>query len=235
MSFSMNVSGNPPMTADHTLYEEKSDAYFDFPRTEIAPLLPDRMDRVLEIGCGAGATMKWIRSHHTVQNAVGIEMVPEMAKRAASVFDSILSGNVETMDLPEGRFDLIIALDVLEHLVDPWSVVRRLHVLLSPGGMIVASIPNIGHFSVAGPLLSRGRWNYAEDGLLDRTHLRFFTRQTAVDLLTCSGLVADKIVTVQRGPKFRSATARWYSLKALGWILPGRLLDWQFLVRVRIA
>jgi|ERR1019366_7321682 2-polyprenyl-3-methyl-5-hydroxy-6-metoxy-1,4-benzoquinol methylase len=221
------------MTSDIAMYTEKADAYFDFARTDIAPLLPDRMDRVLEIGCGAGATLKWLRSQHSVRHAVGIEVVPEMAKRAASVFDVVLSDNVETMELPSGSFDVILALDVLEHLVDPWSVVRRLHRLLNPDGVIIASIPNIGHYSVSVPLVLRGRWNYTPEGLLDQTHLRFFTGKTAVELLTCSGLIHDMTAIVRRGPKFRSAKARWYSLKILTWLLPGHLLNWQFLIRVK--
>jgi SAM-dependent methyltransferase len=221
------------MNSDIAMYTEKADAYFDFARTDIAPLLPDRMNRVLEIGCGAGATMKWLRTQLTVQYAVGIEVVPEMARRAASVFDVVLSDNVETMELPSGTFDVIIALDVLEHLVDPWSAVKRLHRILNPGGVIIASIPNIGHYSVSIPLVLRGTWNYAGEGLLDQTHLRFFTRKTAVELLTCSGLAQDKTTTVRQGPKFRSAKARWYSLKIMNWILPDHLLDWQFLVRVK--
>jgi 2-polyprenyl-3-methyl-5-hydroxy-6-metoxy-1,4-benzoquinol methylase len=236
--------------SDLAMYAEKADAYFDFARTDIAPVLPREMSRVLEIGCGAGATMKWLRTRHDVRYAVGIEVMPNMAKRAEAVFDVVLSGNIETMELPggelpggelpggepaAGRFDAIIALDVLEHLVDPWSVVRRLHGLLQPDGVLIASIPNISHYSVSSALVLRGRWNYANEGLLDRTHLRFFTRQTAVDLLTCSGLVPDKVVSVRRGPKFSSARARWYSLKVLSWILPEHLLDWQFLVRVKAA
>jgi len=223
------------MTSDHTLYLEKTDAYFDFARTDIAPLLPERMNRVLEIGCGAGATMKWLRTRQAVQFAVGIETMPEMAHRAEAVFDVVLSDNIETMQLPAGDFDVIIALDVLEHLVDPWSVVRRLHGILNPNGIIIASIPSITHYSVAAPLALRGQWNYTEEGLLDRTHLRFFTRQTAIDLLTCSGLALDKVASIRRGPKFLSARARWYALKLLTWILPGHLLDWQFLIRVKTA
>ena len=223
------------MTSDHSMYAEKTAAYFEYPRTEIAPLLPDRMDRVLEIGCGAGATLRWIRTQRSVHYAVGIDLSPEAAKCAESIFDVVLSGNIETMELPTGPFDLIIALDVLEHLVDPWLIMQRLQAILNPGAAIIVSIPNISHYSVCIPLLLRAQWNYTDDGLLDRTHLRFFTRQTAVNLVTGSGLVMDKIELVRRGPQFLSANKRWYSLKVLNWILPRHLLDWQFLIRVKAA
>jgi len=121
------------MTTESDLYDQKSDDYFGYERPEIASLLPEATNRVLELGCGSGATLRWLRAQRPVEYAVGIEMSPEASRRATSVFDLVLTGNVETMELPGGGFDLILALDVLEHLVDPWTVVRRLHALLNPG------------------------------------------------------------------------------------------------------
>jgi SAM-dependent methyltransferase len=214
-----------------TMYSEKSDAYFGTPRLDIAPLLPCRTDRVLEVGCGAGATMRWLREHRDIEYAAGIELTSEAAESARGPFDTLITGDIETMtSLPEG-FDLILALDVLEHLVDPWSVVARLRGALKPGGVMIVSLPHVGHFSVSLPLLLRGEWTYREEGLLDRTHLRFFTQRTAIELLTGAGLVVDMIRTVRVGPDLRSPLKRWYALKLLSWILPARLLDWQFLIR----
>jgi 2-polyprenyl-3-methyl-5-hydroxy-6-metoxy-1,4-benzoquinol methylase len=222
--------------SDQALYAEKADDYFENARTEIATLLPERLDRVLEIGCGAGATMKWLRSRSTVQYAAGVELVPDAASKASAVFDPVMTGNIETMNLPEGKFDLIVALDVLEHLVDPWSVVRRLHGALKPGGAVIVSIPNVCHYSVVLPLIVRGRWEYTSFGLLDSTHLRFFTRRSAIELMTNSGLVLDKINPVRVWPAWMtklSRTARWYVMKVIGWIVPHHLLDYQLLIRVR--
>jgi 2-polyprenyl-3-methyl-5-hydroxy-6-metoxy-1,4-benzoquinol methylase len=227
-------SGNA--ASDQTLYAEKADSYFDSARAEIAPLLPERFDRVLEIGCGAGATMNWLRSRRTIQYAAGVELVSEAASKASAVFDTVLTGNIETLNLPEGKFDLIVALDVLEHLVDPWSVVRRLHGALNPGGAVIVSLPNVGHYSVALPLIARGRWDYTSDGLLDRTHLRFFNRQSAIELMTSTGLVVDKIDQTQWWPSWMtklSRSVRWYAMKAMGWFIPRHLFDYQFLIRAR--
>ena len=201
-------------------------------------MLPDRMKRVLELGCGAGETMKWIRAQRAVEYAVGIEMSPRIAERAASVFDVVQTGDIEAMDLPPGDFDLVIALDVLEHLVDPWSVVRRLHGILAPGGAIVASIPNVGHCSVCVPLMLRNRWNYGKGGLLDRTHLRFFTKQTAIDLMTSSGLILDSLDYNYAAPGWmenQPAWARWYSVRLLSLISPRNLFVYQFLIRAKAA
>ena len=118
--------------------------------------------------------------------------------------------------------------------MDPWAALARLARLVREGGQILACIPNVQHYSIIVNLM-RGRWEYQDEGLLDRTHLRFFTRQTAVNLVTGSGLVMDKIEFVRRGPQFLSTKTRWYSLKVLNWILPRHLLDWQFLIRVKAA
>ena len=96
---------------------------------------------------------------------------------------------------------------------------------------MIVSLPHVGHFSVSLPLLLRGEWAYQEEGLLDQTHLRFFTQRTAIELLTGAGLAVDMIRTVRVGPRLRSPLKRWYALKLLSWILPGRFLDWQFLIR----
>jgi hypothetical protein len=83
------------------------------------------------------------------------------------------------------RFDLILCLDVLEHMLDPWRVIDLLVTQqLAAGGTLLVSLPNVRHYSVTAPLVFQGRWNYAEAGILDRTHVRFFTRQSAAQLLT---------------------------------------------------
>ena len=222
------------MNPDKSLYAEKPRAYFSSARTEIHSLLPETATRVLEIGCGSGATMKWLRGERTVKHAVGIEIAPEAGQEAASVFDMVLSGNVETMELPTGDFDLIIALDVLEHLVDPWSLVKRLHAILGPDGAIIVSVPNVSHYFVSLPLILRGQWNYNGEGLLDRTHLRFFTPQTSQELMTCSGLKVDKVeyMRIWPGMESRSRRWRWYSAKMLNLILPSHLFEYQFLIRM---
>ena len=110
------------------------------------------------------------------------------------------------MELPieQATLDRILCLDVLEHLVDPWAVVRRLSLLLKPGGSMIVSLPNICHRDVMLPLLLHDRWDYAPSGILDQTHLRFFTRRTAIQLLEQDTLRVDKIepiVAINQGIK----------------------------------
>ncbi|MCK9214510.1 MAG: class I SAM-dependent methyltransferase [Rhodoferax sp.] len=173
-------------------YSTKSGDYFAHARREIEPLLPHECGRVLEIGCGSGATLGWLKQKYQGLQAVGLEMVSDAANVAAQYADSVHCMDIESQPSPHalGHFDLIICLDVLEHLVDPWVVIDRFvkdH--LVDGGILILSLPNVRHFSVVLPLLTQGRWDYADDGVLDRTHLRFFTRRSALKLAESLGSV----------------------------------------------
>jgi 2-polyprenyl-3-methyl-5-hydroxy-6-metoxy-1,4-benzoquinol methylase len=142
---------------------------------------------VLEIGCGSGATLGWLRQEHHAVRTVGVEIAEAAAEEARSVADDVFCLDFERHDLPGGteKFDLVLCLDVLEHMVDPWAVVDRLaKQYLETGGTLIISLPNVRHYSVVLPLLFGGRWDYEDAGLLDRTHLRFFTKTSAKALLS---------------------------------------------------
>jgi 2-polyprenyl-3-methyl-5-hydroxy-6-metoxy-1,4-benzoquinol methylase len=206
-------------------YNTKHPNYFGFARTEVFPLLPDRMDRVLELGCGSGATLAALKAADRCRWTAGLELVESAASEARKQVDEVHVGNFEHMDLGAKfePFDAILCLDVLEHLVDPWTAVRRLGALLRPGGALVASIPNVRNVRVVLPLVLFGRWRYEEQGQLDRTHLRFFTRETAIELVGCGGLAVDRVETVvgQRGQLVNRLT--FGALR--------RFFDFQYLVR----
>ncbi|WP_114969826.1 class I SAM-dependent methyltransferase [Rhodoferax ferrireducens] len=168
-------------------YINKSEDYFAHARKEIAPLLPQQCGRVLEIGCGSGATLGWLRRDQRASFTVGVEISEAAAQRARVHADEVYCLDFERVELPSEstKFDVILCLDVLEHMVNPWLVVDRLVAQhLVPGGSLIVSLPNVRHYSVVLPLLFRGRWEYQDAGLLDRTHLRFFTRDTASRLLS---------------------------------------------------
>lgn len=169
--------------------------YYRNCRREILPMLEHRIESVLDVGCGEGATSGYLRENGHCRWAAGIELSPEAAAQARERLDLVITGNLEELELPfdDGSLDLILCLDVLEHLVDPWAVVDRLAKLLRPGGTILASIPNVRHWSILLPLIFRGRWEYRSEGILDATHLRFFTRQSAIALLQRKGLHVDSV------------------------------------------
>ena len=215
-------------SAVENLYSGKPSDYFAQARTEIAPILPVQATRVLEVGCGTGATVRWLRSQRNVQYAVGIEIDDKAAAQARdlAIFDVVLIGNVESLDIPAEKFDLIIILDVLEHLLDPWRMIHRLVAALAPGGSIIASIPNVGHYSICCSLLN-GRWDYANDGLLDKTHLRFFTKRTAIALMSENGLSVRQVERTFKHriwPWWNSKALNWYSLKLLRHIVPDHFM-----------
>ena len=124
---------------------------------------------------GLGATLAAIQSQWPNAEVKGIEIVPEIAKIGANIVD-IMQGDIEHMDIPfeKESFDYIILGDVLEHLLEPQRILMRLKEYLKADGMFICSIPNLMHMSVILPLL-QGAFNYADAGILDRTHIRFFT------------------------------------------------------------
>jgi len=191
----MDAFPNDPPPALHALYATKPHGYFGHARQEILPLVPGFADTVLEIGCGEGATLDWLRSTGRCRRTIGVELSPTAAARAAQRVDLVIQGGVEGRTLPvePESVELLLLLDVLEHLVDPWSTLRSLVSLLRPGGTVVASIPNINHVSALMPLVLRGRWDYEDEGILDRSHLRFFVRSTAEELLRGASLTITQV------------------------------------------
>jgi O-antigen biosynthesis protein len=167
----------------------KPEGYFSCPRTELLPLVPPTASRVLEVGCGEGEFARSLRAARQPSKLeiVGVELCKGPAQRAANVLDTVLVGNVEQLDLPyEDYFDCVIFADVLEHLIDPWKMLSRARRLLRREGCIVASIPNVQHWTVLANLML-GNWEYCDFGLMDNTHLRFFTRKSIKTLFNSSG------------------------------------------------
>jgi 2-polyprenyl-3-methyl-5-hydroxy-6-metoxy-1,4-benzoquinol methylase len=168
-------------------FDAKPNGYFSCPRSELIPLVPPDASRILEIGCGEGNFAKALRAARPELEIVGVELCESAARTASSVLDRVIVGNVERIDLPyEDYFDCVIFADVLEHLVDPWRMLRRAKNLLRREGAIVASIPNVQHSRVLINLIL-GRWEYEEYGIMDSTHLRFFTRKSIRSLFTSTG------------------------------------------------
>lgn len=146
--------------------------------------------RVLDVGCATGYLGRVLKDRGCVVS--GVELDPEAAEAAEQVLDGVLVGDVDTLDLVghfgKESFDVVVFGDVLEHLPDPAAVLRKVRPLLSDTGSVVASVPNVAHGSVRLALLE-GRFDYRPLGLLDATHLRFFTRESLHALFREAGLV----------------------------------------------
>ncbi|QSA98461.1 bifunctional 2-polyprenyl-6-hydroxyphenol methylase/3-demethylubiquinol 3-O-methyltransferase UbiG [Methylococcus sp. EFPC2] len=176
------------------MYEEKSKDYFSSARSIILDIVPPKAERVLEIGCGSGRTLAMLKNEGICRQTVGIELFQDAARQAEQNVDTVYCLDVENSALPAGlgRFELILMLDVLEHLQDPWSFLYKLkteHLLA--GGKVIISLPNARHFSLVLPLLM-GRFDYEERGIRDKTHLRFFTKKTMLELISGAGLTIEK-------------------------------------------
>jgi len=169
-----------------------NDSYYEHERREIAPLLPTRMSRVLEVGCGAGSTLRWLKESHPDIVTTGVEYNLALSEPLRHNVDHALIGPIEALFPKLEIYDTILCLDVLEHLHDSDSVLAALAGKLTPDGCIVISLPNIAHVSVTVPLLLSRRFPYADAGLLDRTHLRFFVEHSIVEFVAKAGLVIEE-------------------------------------------
>jgi 2-polyprenyl-3-methyl-5-hydroxy-6-metoxy-1,4-benzoquinol methylase len=155
---------------------------YDFRRAEMLPFLPPTLRSLLDVGCASGRFVGLVKQRFPDADVWGIDPVAY----EGGDFHRVVGRFPD--DLPAGRvFDCIVFNDVLEHLVDPWGVLRATRPFLAPGGVVVASIPNIRNLEILRALVLHGRWEYTEIGILDRTHLRFFTRSGIVDLFERSG------------------------------------------------
>ena len=172
--------------------KHQTEDYFKHARTEVLPFLPSKLEKVLELGAASGATFATIKQKHPNVWGYGIELDKEAAKTAEGVFDIVKTGYIEGVkfenDIAPESLDLVLCMDILEHLVDPWAQVARIVPLMREGGRLIISVPNVRNFKFLMRLLFKGDFNYVDAGILDRTHLRFFTFETAQELGTRAGL-----------------------------------------------
>ena len=180
--------------------------YYQQPRYEVAALVPTTARRVLDVGCAEGILGRHLLERG-VAEVVGIEQVAEVALRASRRLTRVLCGDVSTVDLPAdiGTFDCIVFADVLEHLANPTEALRRFLPLLAPGGTIVASIPNVRHHAIL-HMLAEGLWTYQDAGIMDRTHLRFFTLKEIQSLFASEGLEI-RTLSANMDPAYEQAKA----------------------------
>jgi 2-polyprenyl-3-methyl-5-hydroxy-6-metoxy-1,4-benzoquinol methylase len=168
--------------------------YFEHLRPEMVRYLPADAKRILDVGCGTGAFSASIKKDREVV-IWGMEIDAKAAEEAARRLDRVLTGDAASnlAELPDAFFDCVFCNDVLEHLVEPEEFLRGLLGKLTANGRIIASIPNVRFFQHLRGLVLHGRWDYVDEGILDRTHLRFFTRSSILDTFQRCGY---RIVTM---------------------------------------
>ena len=163
-------------------------------RPDLLRFIDTKRRTALDVGCGEGAFATLLRSCG-VTEIVGIEPDPVRAEFARKNADRVISSTVEhALDhaLDNSLFDMIVLSDVIEHLIDPWTAVKRLASHLEPNGQMLISVPNVGNLEVVKQLVLRGEWRFDEEGIFDRTHLRWFGRNSLRMLLSDAGLIPER-------------------------------------------
>jgi len=198
------------------------DFYYDHLRNDIIEFLEkNNLDKklvnlnCLEVGCGTGITGFYIRNNYKVKNYVGVEINPEVYESACKNLDKVYIGDINMLlenELNNKKFDAIFFFDVLEHLYDPWDVIQKVTKILNHNGTLILSVPNASHYLFAGNLIM-GNISYNKNGgLLDFTHIRWFTINSIKNMLGSNNyeIISDFYKTT----KFK----KWY-LKPLNNIM----------------
>lgn len=169
-----------------------SKQYYEHSREDVCVLLPEEYKRVLEIGCGAGSFRSNLTQEHEYW---GVEPSAKAAELAKGNLNHVLHGNYDDVfeELPKNHFDMIVCNDVIEHMIDHDIFFEKIKDQLSDGGCIIASIPNIRFMFQLYELLINKDWQYKDAGILDRTHLRFFTKKSLLACLSEHGYTVEII------------------------------------------
>jgi SAM-dependent methyltransferase len=171
----------------------KPPGYFEQDRGGLVRRLPRPLGRVLDVGCGEGRTGRSLREAGADWIS-GLEIDPAAAAAAAAEYDEVRVGPAEEeLEHLTGPFDTILLYDVLEHLVDPWELMRKLHGVAAPATRVHVSIPNARHWTLLRDLALRGTFGYTPAEHRDITHLRWFTRGDLVELLESTGWAVDGV------------------------------------------
>jgi trans-aconitate methyltransferase len=165
---------------------------------DLLRLMDRAFESVVEVGCSRGALAKAYRESYPQARYIGVEVDAGSAEAARRHCDRVLCGDVENLSAADWSAlfpsTCWVFGDVLEHLRDPWALLRRLRKDLGAEGQVLACIPNAQHWSVQARLAA-GAFNYEDQGLLDRTHLRWFTRSTIIDLFQSTGFRIEKMLS----------------------------------------
>ncbi|HEX8206157.1 MAG TPA: bifunctional glycosyltransferase/class I SAM-dependent methyltransferase [Solirubrobacteraceae bacterium] len=218
---------------------EELGRYYDGDRPDLQALVPHDAERILDVGCGTGSLLMSLKARQGAE-VTGIELMPGAAALARERLDRFEQLNLDGLDeLPfeKAYFDVAIFGDVLEHLRDPARLLRAVRRHLRPDGRIVCSVPNVKHWTVLAPLLLEDRFQYADEGLLDRTHVHFFTLRELEAMLHDAGF-APEALDAHRIPmpaNVRGLLAPLASASADGAEMVARLEAYQYLVVARPA
>lgn len=164
----------------------KPNNYYQSSRAEMISYIPKSVTRTLEFGCGCGFFSEIVTKEFNAE-CWGVEINDRAAQIASEKLYKVIrsDANDSLAILPDNYFDCIILNDVLEHLADPFYLLENMKTKLNSNGVAVLSIPNVRFWNHLGAFLWRGEWDYKDAGILDNTHLRFFTYKSLLKIFPC--------------------------------------------------
>lgn len=169
-------------------YKNKTKKYYNNSRPEMQDLFPSHANKLLDIGCGEGELAFQLKEKYNVE-AWGVEFMSEKAKKASEKLDEVIIGKIEECikKLPDNYFDVIYFNDVLEHLFDPKEILIKIRSKLNDNGVVISSIPNMRYHKVLKQLICNKNWEYKKEGIMDFTHLKFYTSKSIQKMFLDAG------------------------------------------------
>jgi 2-polyprenyl-3-methyl-5-hydroxy-6-metoxy-1,4-benzoquinol methylase len=211
----------------NSLYREKKDSYFQLSREEMLPFVNNNAATIIEFGCGNGAFGSVVKRNINCFYE-GIEPISDFAELAKKNIDKISCTNVEDFimeyrnSLNKDKYDVIVFNDILEHLLNPYEVIENVKEMLNNEGTLVASIPNFLNYNSLIEIFSTKDFKYKDGGILDKTHLRFFTKKSIIRMFEDAGY---KIVQI----KGIHQTVNSMKFKILNFLSLGYINEFKFL------
>lgn len=193
--------------------------YYQQSRSEMLRFLPGQVERLLDIGCSSGFFAQSVKARFPNCETWGVEPVASVAAEARARVDHVLDMPLEQCTLPDGYFDIVTMNDVLEHFAWPEPVLATVRRVMRPGGKLILSLPNVAFYGLVRDLVFENDWRYADDGILDRTHFRFYTAKSAARLVEQAGFRVDSVTGINYGP-IKLLYKLLLSLPRLRWMKP---------------
>jgi 2-polyprenyl-3-methyl-5-hydroxy-6-metoxy-1,4-benzoquinol methylase len=208
--------------------QNETSVYYTSSRPEIASFVPVNTRTILDVGCGQGYFLKLVKEQIHAETW-GDELMPEVAEKAKAQVDHVIPGKIEeALDLiPDHYFDCITFNDVLEHLPEPAEILRRMKPKLTKNGIIIASIPSVRYFYNLVELIIKKDWEYKDSGILDATHLRFFTQKSMKRMFENAGYFLVNVKGVNG--------IKYWKFQLLNFVTFGLINDTKYLQYVCMA
>ncbi len=219
----MSSSGQKQSVADR-----KDASYYQSDRQDMLSFIPADSKKTLEFGCGTGEFSSLVKNNLKTE-AWAVEIDKIAAEQASKKLDKVICADAHESlaRLPDKSFDCIIFFDILEHLIDPYSLLENIKPKLTDNGVVIASIPNIRYYRAFKKFVISGNWDYTDQGIMDRTHLRFFTKKSILKMF--DGLDYD--IKLIKG--IHPTSSRTYSIMNL--LFCGALSDLRYKHYVVVA